>query len=409
MKKSKIAVICLCIASYALIFGGTSLLADNPRSFFAGMFRAGSKTNVTSGESFELDETKGPWLIYVKCYDGANARDDAYELAQELRTKHQLFAYVFHSVPEAEDESVLEDRMREKEILESLAQAGQGDIPLYMPTKKRKSQKLSVTTEQYAVVVGNFQSINDNDINRTFEKIKGLESDCVVAQMQRETAEAERTGTFDKSMLIDLTRMSIREQTNNTIAPFVSAIKSTNPLLPAEYFTNRVDDFVQKLNKDSQYSLLRCPGKYTVKVAEFGGNIVADPKQIAAIEKNEKILTAKSKLERAGDKAENVCHALREKGWEAYTFHDRTRSIVTVGSFNSLGQKDRDGVIVEYDPQIVNIYNIFSVGDISKIKEVVRPSRDEQFQIGKSILNIPLLPFPEPMEVPKPYLSYGQR
>ena len=405
MFATKKVTISFAILTCIFIAGGSTSLANGPRSFFKGLFRTESGTKVDQNEDFYLDETKGPWMIYVKCYGGATAREDALELAKELRQKHQLYAYVFHNKSDYAEWSAQEDRRREKEIRETLGEAGMGDVPIHMPRQKESKVKVA---EEYAVVVGNFQSINDNDINKTFEKIKKLESDCVVAQMQREIAEAERTGEFDKTTSIELLRMTMRDEYNNSVYPFAKAIKCPNPVLPLDYFSNRVDEFVQKLNENSRYSLLQNRGKYTIKVGEFSGSIVADPKQIDAIEKNEKLLTNKSKLERAGDKAENMCEALRQKGWEAYTFHDRTRSIVTVGSFNSLGQADRDGTIVEYDPRIVEIYGTFSVGDINQVNQAIRTSPDEPFQIGKSILNIPFLPHPEPMEVPRPLLSYNR-
>jgi len=45
----------------------------------------------------------------------------------------------------------------------------------------------------------------------------------------------------------------------------------------------------------------------------------------------------KSELEAAAEKAHRLAKALRMKGYDAYEFHDRYASIVTVGSFNSAG------------------------------------------------------------------------
>ena len=46
------------------------------------------------------------------------------------------------------------------------------------------------------------------------------------------------------------------------------------------------------------------------------------------------------------------------KGWEAYEFHDRYASIVTVGSFNSVGTPRPDGK-TEINPQVHAIMKTF--------------------------------------------------
>ncbi|MCL2117787.1 MAG: hypothetical protein FWH27_05080 [Planctomycetaceae bacterium] len=420
MLKLKRVIIVLMIMFCVMIFNAN---ADGPRSLIKGFFGSGEKVSADPKAEYPLDETNGPWMIYVKSYNGPNACDDARTLALELRQKHGMKAYVHHKKfdyaksLEQEDES----KRIELEIRQALVQAGMADTPLSMPryaSEKTKFVNGSVTDE-YAVLVGDFQSIDDKDINKTFEKIKNLEPECIIAQLKRDIALAEQTGGgFAKTTMIELQRFSIREYGKNSVRPLEMAIKCPNPVLPTEYFSNRVDDFVQKLNADSRYSLLRCPGKHTIKVAEYRGFVIADPKGIEEAAKNESKLHQSEQLARAGDKAETVCHALREKGYEAYTFHDRTRSIVTVGSFNTLGKTDRNGDVVEFHPEIADIFATFtwnpkmvpiSGGKFLVDQEVRRSAPDEPFLPGNSIMNIPLLPVPEPMDVPKTFANYNRR
>jgi hypothetical protein len=56
--------------------------------------------------------------------------------------------------------------------------------------------------------------------------------------------------------------------------------------------------------------------------------------------------------------AHDLTEALRGKGYEAYEFHDYCASIVTVGNFNSIGEKRPDGKI-ELDPKVVRTINAF--------------------------------------------------
>ena len=399
------------IITVCVIVSSAGVKADGPRAFFNGLF--GSKVSSDSTADYPLDETNGPWMIYVKGYDGPYARDDARALALELRQKHGFKAYVYHKqFNHAEDIEEEDEYTKWETAFRQTLAASDMDVtmPLSIPKPVKKVTTFvngGISTE-YAVLVGDFQSVDDKDINRAFEKIKTLEPECLVAQLGRDIAQAERTGgDLNRTTKIDLQRWEMQEQNNSAVRPLAKAMKCTNPILPPDYFNARVDDFVQKLNAESRYSLLRNPGKYTIKVAEYKGFVIADPKEMEEAAKSGNKLHQTSQLARAGEKAENVCHALREKGWEAYTFHDRTKSIVTVGNFRSLGKTDRSGNVVDFHPEIAAIFKTFA-WDPEVDKAVFRPSPDEPYQVGRSILNIPLLPIPEPMEVPRPFANYNK-
>ena len=90
------------------------------------------------------------------------------------------------------------------------------------------------------------------------------------------------------------------------------AFITTNPLLPDEYFAPKgIDRLVLEMNQPVKFSLLDCPGKYTVKVATFTGRVVIDQKQIEEIEKKGKPFD--SQLAEAADKAHKLTMALRQK------------------------------------------------------------------------------------------------
>ncbi len=72
--------------------------------------------------------------------------------------------------------------------------------------------------------------------------------------------------------------------------------------------------------------------QYTVRVATFRG---ASTMKLPEIKRNGAGLP--SKLEEAAIKAHELTLALRKQGVEAYEFHDRYESIVTIGSFNRSG------------------------------------------------------------------------
>jgi hypothetical protein len=63
-------------------------------------------------------------------------------------------------------------------------------------------------------------------------------------------------------------------------------------------------------------------------------------------------------LDKAAEKAHKLAYALREEGVEAYEFHDRHESIVTVGSFDSIGQPLPDGK-TELHPGVLQIMQTY--------------------------------------------------
>jgi hypothetical protein len=144
------------------------------------------------------------------------------------------------------------------------------------------------------------------------------------------------------------------------------AFITRNPLMPEEMFVAKgLDPFVADLNEGLEYSLLDNPGKFTVKVATFRGidTISKDEKGEKAFEQLRARRSDLPKIDEAALKANKLAKHLREKGVEAYEFHDRTESIVCVGSFNTAGTPRGDGKI-EINPAAYKV--ILSFGPVKQ-------------------------------------------
>ncbi len=87
------------------------------------------------------------------------------------------------------------------------------------------------------------------------------------------------------------------------------------------------------------------------------------------------------------------------KGYEAYEFHDRFASIVTVGSFDSVGTPRADGKI-EINPRIHAIMKTFG----GPPGNGPGPARGNTVSV-KSLAGIPFDYQPIPVEVPKRSIS----
>ena len=106
-----------------------------------------------------------------------------------------------------------------------------------------------------------------------------------------------------------------------------------------------------------KYSLLDNPGKYTVRVASFRGQVVIDQKKIHQIESNQ--LDTEGRIDSTDEKAEALARILRKKhNIEAWVYHDHHESIVTVGSFDQIGNKLRDGTI-DLLPEVARYIEMF--------------------------------------------------
>ena len=180
--------------------------------------------------------------------------------------------------------------------------------------KMMKTLQKTADTE-FAVLVGDYQTVDDDSAQKVLATLKKLDPACMHSQLPG----TDKTAAGGEHP-----------------APLRHAMVVTNPLLPREYFaTKGIDKFVQDMNKDVPYSLLDCPGKYSVKVATFTGAAEIDPMRIKAMEQQKD--TGKSKLAEAAEKAHTLTMYLRDKKYEAYEFHDRQSSIVCVGSFQAIG------------------------------------------------------------------------
>jgi hypothetical protein len=149
------------------------------------------------------------------------------------------------------------------------------------------------------------------------------------------------------------------------------------------------------MNDSVEHSLLSCPGRYTVKVATFRGKVVWDLETDAY----RKVVDSKvsDKLEEAALKAHKVTEALRERGIEAYEFHDRNESIVTVGSFNSVGTPRADGKI-EIDPHLHQVMEAFAA--VPRDVEVERVSVPSAM-LPRVVAGVALDVQPVPVVVPR--------
>ncbi|GHT16896.1 hypothetical protein FACS1894189_1750 [Planctomycetales bacterium] len=275
---------------------------------WAGLFN--KNVEADPNKEYRLSETDGPWLILVTSFAGPTGQQDANALVFDLRKNHKLNAFQY-------EKTFVHDINKDFERVQN---------PLSRNVKKYQTQG---SVQEYVVVVGNFQSMDEKSFKETLEKVKK----CNPASLKPNP-------------------MLKRQPTE----PFIRAFGCANPLLPPENQRGTVDKFIESINIKRPYTLLRNPRRYTVQIATFTGHVVIKQDEINAIENGKQQFSKRkvSELELGEKAAVKLCQTLRDQGIEAYEFHDRYASIVTVGSFDSYGRKYPNG-LEEMDPQILQI------------------------------------------------------
>lgn len=329
------------------------------------------RVDTDPNKDYKLTAEQGPWMIMAASFSGEGAVAQAHELVMELRTRFRAEAYAYDKVFD----------FRAGAEGEKLDRFGQ---------MQKKQYKRGGTYKEIAVLVGNFAEIDDPEGQKLLKELKYASISCLEF---KEGKKDNRNLAYLRELQKEVSRMAGGEAAQKAEkGPLGHAFITANPLLPDDYFNpNKLDPFVVRLNTPVQYSLLKCPGKYTVKIATFTGGVVIDPKKIREIEATNKVT---SRLEIAFEKAHTITEELRKRGVEAYEFHDRNMSMVTVGSFHQLGTQRPDGK-VDLAPQILAVLKEYGAE--------IQATPGQAARVGepKAIARIPLDVQPQLVEVPR--------
>lgn len=315
-------------------------------------------------KTYRLTEEHGPWMILATSFAGPGAEKQATDLVLELRQSFNVPAYI-HEQGYDYTKPVI----------------GLGLDRYGAPKKMRYAN--AVKYDEIAVLIGDFESVDDPKVDKTLNKIKYARPESLDVKKRQST-----TQRFFG--LRELHRRLTRDKEKRNKGPMGNAFVTRNPLLPQEYFVPAgLDPLVERMNRDVEHSLLDNPGKYTVRVASFGGSSTMELHNVS--NKGKKL---PSKLEEAAIKAHRLTTALRRQGVEAYEFHDRCESIVTVGSFESIGTPRPDGK-TEINPRVHQIMKAYGA------QRQQLPGGGSLGLVPRSLDGVPFDVQPRPVEVPK--------
>ncbi|MEQ1827259.1 MAG: hypothetical protein ABL921_14985 [Pirellula sp.] len=309
--------------------------------FAIGMRSVGFSADKAN-DGLAIKPEHGPWLIMAMSFHGDDAKIKAEKLATELRRDHKLQAYCLN---------------KRFDFTKPLEGAGFDEAGRERRMKYRDPKVI----DSYAVLVGDFDSIDSTAITDTLTKIKKINPKAVGREAVVDTKANSVDVHWYRNYLKKVLPTADGSAKDAAIfGPMENAFVTRNPLLPADFYkAPEVDRFIKKINDEkglSEFNLLACPGKFSVRVAFFqGDDVTVSWGRQSSLNKEEREI---SQLDLAAEKAALTTKALRRAGYEAYQYHDRTQSYVTVGSFNELGKVDQQNRFT-YDPGIQEIINRF--------------------------------------------------
>ena len=295
---------------------------------FAASFVDAVEIKNDPTKEYRLNEKHGPWMIMVGTFsdvrdpdqkkDGLSAQEAANKLVHELRAKG-IPAYVY--LQNGKKETI--------EIHDRLGNTNQ--------------RSYNASHEMVCVLAGNYNEIEDATAQKTLTFIKRFKP---------------------KFMSDPKSGAVVRDGGNAQKGPFGNAFLTINPARsPSTVVQRRADNETKYFNSGIDYALVGVKRKYTLKVATFAGKSVVplgNSKFSGHEDSFDKAITQASffNLGRAGEDATQLTYNLRQNKaitrtlgrdqFEAYVYHDKFQSIVTIGGFDS---KD--------DPEIPKLAQIF--------------------------------------------------
>jgi hypothetical protein len=319
-----------------------------------------ARVEADPNKEYHITAEAGGYFICAASFRGPEAPALARELTLVIRRDYQLPAHVY-------DRGGKEREEQRQKVMALLKTCPEGHF---------RGVRIE---EQFAVLVGGYK--DRESARKALDDFKKLplppEKFCDTT-----TIGEPATQNGQQGMMFKVVRIS----------PFANAFVVPNPLLPPEQPDRlKADDFLKKLNAGESLSLLNNKKQWTLMVKSYQG--------LAAIQTNSTgnkfldMLTGRSSADHLGAAAMNA-HALAQLlrdmkfngqpvSLESYVLHDRYRSIVTVGSYDS-----QDDPKMKRDMQMLSKLSLQAMND---------PKADAQLRSNVQFLSQPI-----PIPVPKP-------
>ncbi len=226
----------------------------------AGMVRAAPPADADPGQDYSVTPEAGPWMISAAYFTGPSAPD----LARQTGGADP------QPLPRCRPTSSITPKRRRKkqqELLDQQRQALPFDAPpdgseIVVPVPRR--HPVIHVEEQCAVLIGGYP--DEETAHKVLLVVKKWPKPELKVQEGREPFEWVAYDHGKEVVLNPFEKMSM--VVRNPAVPHDGAGPDPSK-----------DKFLLTLNADEEYSMLRCPGKYTLAVKEYVGTSMVKPEQ----------------------------------------------------------------------------------------------------------------------------------
>jgi hypothetical protein len=321
-----------------------------------------ARVEADPNQEYNVTSADGDWMILIASYRGEMAGKLAHALVLEMRSDYGLPAFVFdRSAIEREEQQ--KDIEKQKHEIQLWMQAHGCQSDQALPVKVRRIE------EQRAVLIGGYKDMET--ARRALDEIRKLPP-----------PKAESGATLFVHRLDQQSQpgAGVERTVQN---PFRAAFVVHNPAVPVAPPAPEEDKVVKSLNAGESFSISQCRKPWTLAVASYQGLAALQSRSApSSVFSNLLGGDGGERLNACGLNAHNFAEALRKLGFEAYVYHTRYRSVVSVGGFDAVD-----------DPRLAEMRRVF----MERLRigaEYQDPRKPSQPPLG-------VLAQPMPMAVPK--------
>jgi hypothetical protein len=326
------------------------------------MSSATAEIEAVKGKRYTLTKQHGPWMVMVA------ALRDIEEVDRKINGGMSAW--------EAADEIVFELRKK--------------GIPAYTYSQDEKTESLSTVDSgrryiaqhgYISVLAANFKSNDDPDLRKVLDYVKKK---------------------FNPSFLSDEKNGGIMPKTRKL--PFSHAFLTVNPLWEGEIRDDAAQRFLIDLNAGQKFSLLQNKAKYTLVIATFqGGSVMQVGNSVSSEAMVDFDRHFGKYLDACAEDAMELVEKMRnakkfgyERNYDAWVFHDKYKSVVTIGSFNSKDDPQIKALATQFSAKTVRhpqTGNDVSAAEFFTIPRLTRanqtPEKQWVFDPNPKIMEIP--------------------
>jgi hypothetical protein len=288
----------------------------------AGVVHAAPQVEADPNQNYVVTPETGPWMICAAYFTGPSAPDLARQLVLQIRSGHNKPAYVFDYAEE--------ERKKQRELVEQhernlpFAPPPDDGSDIVVPIPRRHTSVR--VEEQCAVMIGGYA--DENAAHAALIEVKKWSPPSLKVRV-RDGEEEFHWVCYDHG----------KEVMMNPFEKISMVVR--NPAVPHDNTAvdPKKDPFLKTLNADEEYSMLRCPGTWTLAVKEYMGASMVQQQHAESSSFLKMIGLGGSRAGESLAVAANNAHVLadilkKRGGFEPYVLHTRTSSVVSVGAFD---------------------------------------------------------------------------